>query len=162
MKMRILYVEDDPTGREVAMFSLRKAGYDVTFASDGQEALSCFSPQKFDLVITDIRMPGVSGIELVRNIHAMAPNLPCIVVTAYGGMQTAFEAMKEGACYFLSKPFGRDQLLLAVGDSLDRSSVADDLEGLGISAKEVEKRIVCVFPECGGSLQLREARPDSN
>ncbi len=72
MRRRILYVEDDPTGREVALFNLRRAGYDVTPASDGQEALSCFSLEKFDLVITDIRMPGISGLELVRRKWGVA------------------------------------------------------------------------------------------
>ncbi len=153
---RILYVEDDPVGREVALFNLRKAGYDVTPASDGQEALYVFSPEKFELIITDIRMPGMSGTELVRRIRALAPHMPCIVVTACGDMATAIDAMKEGACYFIAKPFDRDQLLLAVGKSLDPGLLADELQGLDIPASEVEKGIVCVFPECGGSLRISE------
>lgn len=153
---RILYVEDDPAAREVALFNLRKAGYDVTPSSDGQEAVSHFSPEKFDLIVTDVRMPGMSGIELVRRIRAMASNMPCIVVTAYGDMATAIDAMKEGACYFIAKPFDRDQLLLAVGKSLDPEPLADELRGLDIPSGEVEKGIVCVFPECVGSLRIRK------
>lgn len=153
---RILYVEDDPAVREVSLFNLRKVGYDVTPASDGQDAVSRFSPEKFDLVITDVRMPGMSGIELVRRIRAVAPNMPCIVVTAFGDMATAIDAMKEGACYFIAKPFNRDQLLFAVGKSLDTEPLADELRGLDIPASDVEKGIVCVFPEYGGSLRIRE------
>ena len=155
MSRRILYVEDDPTGREVALFNLRKAGYDVTPASDGQEALSRFSLEKFDLVITDVRMPGLSGLELVRRIHTMVPCLPIIVVTAFGGMETAVEAMRGGACYFIAKPFDRTHLQLAVEKVLGRRFLADEAEALQVPVSEVERGIVCVFPNRGGSLLLR-------
>lgn len=162
MSRRILYVEDNPAGMEIALFNLRKAGYDVTPASNGQEALSRFSPEKFDLIITDIRMPGISGIELVRRIRAIAPDMPCIVVTAFGDMATAVEAMKEGVCYFIVKPFDRDELVLAIGKSLKGRIHADEAHGLDISARELEKAIVCVFPERGGSLRLGIQNPPEN
>lgn len=155
MSRRILYVEDDPTGREVALFNLRRAGYDVTPASDGQEALSRFSLEKFDLVITDIRMPGLSGLELVRRIHRMVPCLPIIVVTAFGGMETAVEAMRGGACYFLAKPFDRAHLQLAVEKVLGGRFLSDEAEALQVPVSEVERGIVCVFPNRGGSLLLQ-------
>ncbi|HEX8042396.1 response regulator [Candidatus Deferrimicrobium sp.] len=158
MRRRILYVEDDPTGREVALFNLRRAGYDVTLASDGQEALSRFSLEKFDLLITDIRMPGLSGLELVRRIHRMVPRLPIIVVTAFGGMETALEAMREGACYFLAKPFDRAHLHLAVEKVLGGRFLADEAEGLKVPVSEIERGIVCVFPDRGGSLLLQSGR----
>jgi len=155
MRRRILYVEDDPTGREVAVHNLQKAGYDVTPTSDGQEALSRFSLEKFDLVITDIRMPGLSGLELVRRIHRMVPCLPVIVVTAFGGMETAVEAMRGGACYFIAKPFDRAHLQLAVEKVLRGRFLADEAEALQVPVNEVERGIVCVFPNRGGSLLLQ-------
>lgn len=158
MRRRILYVEDDPTGREVALFNLRRAGYDVTPTSDGQEALSRFSLEKFDLVITDVRMPGLSGLELVRRIHRMVPCLPIIVVTAFGEMETAVEAMRGGACYFLAKPFDRAHLQLAVEKVLGGRFLADEAEALQVPASEVERGIVCVFPNRGGSLSLQSGR----
>ena len=158
MRRRILYVEDDPTGREVALFNLRRAGYDVIPASDGQEALSRFSLEKFDLVITDVRMPGLSGLELVRRIHRMVPCLPIIVVTAFGGMETAVEAMRGGACYFLAKPFDRAHLQLAIEKVLGGGFLADEAEALQVPASEVERGIVCVFPNRGGSLSLQSGR----
>jgi DNA-binding NtrC family response regulator len=159
MRRRILYVEDDPTGREVAVYNLQKAGYDVTPASDGQEALSRFPLEKFDLVITDIRMPGLSGLELVRRIHRMVPCLPVIVVTAFGGMETAVEAMRGGACYFIAKPFGRAHLQLAVEKVLGGRFLADEAEALQVPVSEVERGIVCVFPNHGGSLLLQSGHP---
>ena len=62
MKGRILFIDDDKAGREIALFNLRGAGYEVIAASDGQEGISLFSPEMFDVVITDVKMPGLSGI----------------------------------------------------------------------------------------------------
>src|SRR3989304_4590686 len=79
-------------GRGVAMFNLLRAGYETVSAESGSEALSLFFRGDFDLVITDVRMPGLSGIELLRRIRKMAPDLPAIVITAFGDMETAMEA----------------------------------------------------------------------
>lgn len=155
MSRRILYVEDNPAGREITLFNLRRAGYDVTPASNSQEALAHFSLEKFDLVITDIRMPGLSGLELVRQIHGMAPCLPIIVVTAFGDMETAVEAMRGGACYFIAKPFDRAHLLVAVEKVLGGRFLADEAEAHQVPASEVKRGIVCVFPNRGGSLWLQ-------
>ena len=92
---RILFIDDDRAGREVALFNLRKAGYKVTAASDGVEGLSLFSPEKFDLVITDVKMPGISGIEVLRRIREQDSDVPVLVITAFGNVETAVEAMKE-------------------------------------------------------------------
>ncbi|HSL98739.1 MAG TPA: response regulator, partial [Candidatus Limnocylindria bacterium] len=104
---RILFIDDDRAGREVALFNLRKAGYRVEAASDGAEGLAAFSPEKFDLVITDVKMPGISGIEVLRRIRTQAKDIPVLVITAFGNVETAVEAMKEGAYDFIGKPFHR-------------------------------------------------------
>src|SRR4030066_173297 len=70
MERRVLFIDDDRAGREVALFNLRKAGYKVEAASDGTEGLALFSQGKFDLVITDLKMPGISGMEGLRRIRA--------------------------------------------------------------------------------------------
>ena len=155
MTAKILLVDDDKSVREVGLFNLRRAGYETVPAEGGLEALSLFSREDFDLVITDVKMPGISGIELVRRIHAMAPCLPIIVITAFGGMETALEAMREGACYFIAKPFGRAHLQLAVEKALGRRCLADEAEALQVPLSEVERGIVCVFPNRGGSLLLQ-------
>ena len=115
MAGRILFIDDDRAGREVALFNLRKAGYEVVAASDGQEGIAAFSPEKFDLVVTDVKMPGISGIDVLRRVRSHAPDVPVLVITAFGNVETAVEAMKEGAYDFIGKPFHRDQLLLSVG-----------------------------------------------
>ena len=154
MAVRILFIDDDRAGTEVSLCNLRKAGYEVTPASDGREALALFETGKFDLVITDVKMPGISGIEVLRRIRKMDPGVPMFVITAFGKMETAVKAMQEGACYFLGKPFGRDQLLLVVERVLQRNGMADEARELSVPDGEVERGIVCVFPRPGGSLRL--------
>jgi DNA-binding NtrC family response regulator len=139
---RILFIDDDKAGREVALFNLRRAGYEITSAEDGQEGLSLFSPEKFDLVITDVKMPGISGIEVLRRIKKQAPEIPVLVITAFGNVETAVEAMKNGAYDFIGKPFQRDQLLLSVERALERRHLATEVRELRIRASGVEREIV--------------------
>src|SRR5512134_475012 len=146
MAGRILFIDDDRAGREVALFNLRKAGYEVTAASDGQEGLAAFSPDRFDLVVTDVKMPGISGIEVLRRIRAQAPNVPVLVITAFGNVDTAVEAMKEGAYDFIGKPFHRDQLLLSVSKAFERRRLAAEVRDLRIRAGGVEREIVGASP----------------
>jgi two-component system NtrC family response regulator len=146
MTGRILFIDDDRAGREVALFNLRKAGYEVTAASDGQEGLGAFSPEKFDLVITDVKMPGLSGIDVLRRIRAQSPDVPVLVITAFGNVETAVEAMKEGAYDFIGKPFHRDQLLLSVGKAFERRRLAEEVRELRIRAGGVEREIISVSP----------------
>ncbi len=144
MAGRILFIDDDLAGREVALFNLRKAGYEVSAASDGREGLAVFSPDKFDLVVTDVKMPGISGIEVLRKVRAQAPDVPVLVITAFGSVETAVEAMKEGAYDFIGKPFHRDQLLLSVGKAFERRRLAAEVRNLRIRAGGVERDIVSV------------------
>ncbi|MGA6993915.1 MAG: sigma-54 dependent transcriptional regulator [Candidatus Deferrimicrobiaceae bacterium] len=141
---RVLFIDDDRAGREVALFNLRKAGYKVETASDGAEGLASFSPEKFDLVITDVKMPGISGIEVLRRIRTQAKDIPVLVITAFGNVETAVEAMKEGAYDFIGKPFHRDQLLLAVEKALERKRLNAEVRDLRIRATGVERDIVSV------------------
>jgi len=153
---RILFIDDDRAGREVALFNLRKAGYEVAAASDGQEGLAAFSPEKFDLVVTDVKMPGVSGIEVLRRIRALAPDVPVLVITAFGNVETAVEAMKEGAYDFIGKPFHRDQLLLSVGKAFERRRLAAEVRDLRIRASGVAREIVSVSAAMRRVLEIAD------
>ena len=144
MPGRILFIDDDPSGREVALFNLRKAGYEVTAAGDGAGGLSAFAAAPFDVVITDLKMPGIPGMEVLRKIRAGSPDVPVLVITAFGNVETAVAAMKEGAYDFIGKPFHRDQLLLAVEKALDRRRLATEVRDLRIRASGVGREIVAV------------------
>jgi len=141
---RILFIDDDWAGREVALFNLRKAGYKVEAASDGTEGLAIFSQGKFDLVITDLKMPGIPGMEVLRKVRAGSPDVPVLVITAFGNVETAVAAMKEGAYDFIGKPFHRDQLLLAVSKALDRRRLATEVRDLRIRVAGVGRDVVSV------------------
>ena len=140
----------------MALFNLRKAGYEVTAAEDGAEGLSAFAASPFDLVITDLKMPGIPGMEVLRKIHAGSPDVPVLVITAFGNVETAVAAMKEGAYDFIGKPFHRDQLLLAVGKALDRRRLADEVRDLRIRASGVGRDVVSVSAAMRRLLELSD------
>jgi two-component system NtrC family response regulator len=156
MAGRILFIDDDRAGREVALFNLRKAGYEVVAASDGQEGLAAFSPERFDLVVTDVKMPGISGIDVLRRVRSQAPDVPVLVITAFGNVETAVEAMKEGAYDFIGKPFHRDQLLLSVGKAFERRRLAAEVHDLRIRASGVEREIVGASPAMKQVLSIAD------
>lgn len=143
---RILFVEDDPAGRELGLFNLQKAGYQADGAPDGAEGLRLFDANDFDLVITDLKMPGVSGLDVLREVKKHKPAVPVIVVTAYGNVERAVEAMRLGAFDFIGKPFSRDHLLLAVEKALESSALRREVKALRIKAKGVERPLVFTSP----------------
>ena len=108
---RILVVDDEPTQLELVGGFLAKRGFEVSLASDGQEALKRFSRESFDLVLTDQKMPGLSGLELIEALRTQNPEVPVIVMTAYGTIETAVAAIKAGAADYLTKPLNLDELL---------------------------------------------------
>jgi two-component system NtrC family response regulator len=153
---RILFIDDDRAGREVALFNLRKAGHDVMAASNGQEGLALFSAGRFELVVTDVKMPGISGIDVLKRIHKLAPELPVLVITAFGNVETAVEAMKEGAYDFIGKPFHRDQLLLAVEKALERQRLREEVRDLRIRTSGVAREILCVSSAMKRVLEITD------
>ncbi len=138
----ILFIEDDDSGRELGLFNLRKAGYAVEGAADGDAGLARFAPERHALVITDVKMPGVGGLEVLRRIKERSPETPVLVITAYGDIDLAVSAMKAGAFDFLGKPFHRDHLLLTVHKALERRRMGQEIERLRRQAAGVERPIV--------------------
>lgn len=114
----ILLIDDDQSLRRVTEFTLHEAGYRVLTAADGNEGLRLFGREEPALVITDIQMPGLSGYEVLKQIKERTPAALIIVITAYGTVEKAVEAMKLGAYDYLTKPFSRDELTLTVGKAL--------------------------------------------
>jgi len=114
----ILLADDDDSLRRVLEFQLREGGYEVLSVPDGLEALDVFTGREVDCLITDLRMPGLSGLELLRRVGAINNETPVIVITAYGDVETAVEAMRAGAFDYVTKPFNRDQLLMTVEKAL--------------------------------------------
>jgi len=144
MHGRILFVDDDEAGRELSRYNLEQAGHTVDVAEDGIVALERFSPDTHDVVVTDLRMPRVGGMELLRELRTRAPDVPVIVITAHGNVETAVEAMKAGAHDFIEKPFSRDVLLLTVERALEHRRLKRENRALRIRAAGVEREILAV------------------
>jgi len=114
MPVRILLADDDPALRRVLQFKLRKQGYDVTAVEDGAKALDVLKEKSFDLLLSDMMMPGLTGIELLEQALPLRPELEVILITAFAEVSQAVQAVKLGAFDYLTKPFEDDQLFLAI------------------------------------------------
>jgi len=114
----VLVVDDEPSIRKVLAAQLRKDGHEVHTADDGDDAVSRLSEADVDVVITDLRMPGMDGMGLLRWIQDTQPNLPVVVLTAHGSIDTAVDALKRGAFDFLTKPFDQAELASVVNKAL--------------------------------------------
>ncbi|MCW5976646.1 MAG: sigma-54-dependent Fis family transcriptional regulator [Bryobacteraceae bacterium] len=127
---RILVVDDEANLRRVTQLKLQQAGYDVTTAGGGEEALELLSRSAQDLVVTDLKMPGVSGIDLLRRVKEDYPEIIVIVVTAFGTIESAVEAMKLGAYDYIIKPVHADALKLVVSRALEHHSLREEVHRL--------------------------------
>jgi nitrogen regulation protein NR(I) len=121
MRTRLLLIEDDLTLARSFERVLKSEGYEVDLSARGDEGLSLAARQPYDLVITDLKLPGLTGLELVAQLHQAKPRLPIILMTAHGTTQTAIEATKFGACEYLVKPFQVEQLIHLVAATVRQS-----------------------------------------
>ncbi len=120
MSTSILVVEDDRVQREIIADILEQAGYDQRSCADGAAALETLGERDFDVLLTDMRMPGMDGLELLRQAKRQHPDLDVIVMTAHATIKTAVAAIKEGAADYLEKPFDKDELLLVAARTCER------------------------------------------
>jgi two-component system, NtrC family, response regulator PilR len=123
----ILIIEDEKSMREVLRILLEEEGYELTAAADGREGIECIRNNIFDLVITDIKMPGADGFEVLRTIKEVAPDTVVIMVTAFGTTESAIEAMKSGAYDYINKPFKIDEIRLIVRKALEKKKLREEL-----------------------------------
>jgi len=119
---RILLVDDEPSILSVLTTLLKAENYEVVPVLGGEKARDVMRNEKFDLLISDIRMSPVNGMELLKQAHDECPQMPVIMLTAYGSVETAIEALKLGAFDYVTKPFKVDELLITVQRALDYSS----------------------------------------
>src|SRR6478609_609952 len=115
---QILVVDDEPNLRRVLSAQLERDGYDVHTAEDGEQALSILKEHHIDLVITDLRMPRIDGMELLRRTQKMDADLPVVMITAHGTVDNAVEALKTGAFDYLTKPFDQVEVRTIVAKAL--------------------------------------------
>jgi DNA-binding NtrC family response regulator len=112
--VHVLLIDDDQGTMDLLREVLQKEGYAIDETKTGQEALARARAVPFDVVLADLRLPDLDGIEVLRTLHALDPELPVIVMTAFGSMETAVEAIRDGAYDYISKPFNLTEVRLRV------------------------------------------------
>jgi two-component system response regulator AtoC len=159
----ILVVDDDPAMRHLLSVILTDHGWEARAVATAQDALKELEARDFDLVLTDVRMPGMDGLALLREIQRLRPELTVIVMSAYGAQDAALEAMKAGAYDYLSKPFKRDEVVLVLRKAEERERLArenrrlrtelaggygpSNLVGASVAMQEVLRQLRKVAPQ---------------
>jgi two-component system, NtrC family, response regulator HydG len=158
MPDRILVVDDDSAMRRSLAIMLRREGYAVSEEAEGRAAVDIVGREPVDLVVTDLRMNGISGLDLLRQVKHTTPDVEVIVMTAYGTIEAAVEAMRHGAFDFITKPFEMEPALLRVRNALERRKLksevhrlrAEAANGFGLEAivgeSDAIRRILAVVP----------------
>ena len=126
MKANILIIDDDTSLRRVLEYNLQEEGYAVQAASSGEEGLYLFGKSRPNLVITDMKMSGMDGLMVLKAIKERSPETLVVIITAFGTVDVAVEAMKAGAYDYITKPFNRDDLRLTVGKALQFSGLTEE------------------------------------
>jgi two-component system nitrogen regulation response regulator GlnG len=134
---RILIADDEDSLRWVLEKGFRGAGYQVTAVKDGTAALREVESGPFDLILLDIRMPGIDGLSLLKQVRAGRPDAQVVIMTAHGTMETAVAAMQDGAYDYLAKPFDLDEALLLAERALTARRLTQEVTALRSGLKEV-------------------------
>jgi len=134
--MRVLIVDDEEVLRDVLDAVLRREGFDVVCAVSGEEALNMLESEDIDLVILDVMLPGISGIDTMRAIRIANPHLPVIIITAFSSIDGAIDAMKQGAFHYIPKPFKNEEVVLTVNKALEQRRLSNENERLKAELSE--------------------------
>lgn len=136
--IRILIVDDEEAMRESLAAWLNKAGYEVGVAAGGQEALDILGRDAYDLLLVDIKMPGMDGLELLEHIKTDHPDILVVMITAYGSIESAVTSMKKGASDYLLKPFDPEQLIILIEKMAQHKALREENERLRTRLAEWE------------------------
>jgi two-component system nitrogen regulation response regulator NtrX len=151
----VLVVDDEPGIRELVGQILGDEGYLVTAVSSGEEALSALARDIFDLVLLDVRLPGMDGLEVLRQLKGAGHRVPVIMISGHATVEQAAQAVKEGAADFLEKPLGLERVLLTVANVLERARLAErlqeeeeevELTGVSPAICELRRQILLAAP----------------
>jgi two-component system NtrC family response regulator len=132
----ILVVDDDESVRRMVQLQLEEVGYQVLTASGALEGLALVEEHGPALVITDLKMPGTSGMDILKKVHAEHPETTVVMITAFGTIETAVEAMKSGAYDYVTKPIDFDELILIVNRALEHQRLVEEVRTLRTALDE--------------------------
>ena len=122
----VLAVDDDPLVRDMVAALFDEAGFEATVVDSAADALACVEERDFDVVLTDLQMPEMDGLALLAKLRQMRPDTPVVLMTAFGSIETAVEAMRSGALDFVTKPFQSDALLVALERAFERRELEEE------------------------------------
>jgi len=135
-KQNIFFVDDEPTVRKAVAMTLERLGYNVTCFPNANDCLENLQKQNCDLLITDVKMPGMDGIELVQKTKQLKPWLPVLIITGYGDIPMAVRAVKAGALDFIEKPLKSKTLADAINTTLRQNSFTSLIKGKALTKTE--------------------------
>ncbi len=160
----ILAIDDEKNIRHLLRNELTLEGFDVTTAKSGEEGLKLLKDKRFDVVLLDIKLPRMNGIEVLRNLKQKSPNTEVIMITGYGDIQTAVESMKLGARDYITKPFKLSELLALVNDVATENVARKDLRGqlAGASAHGSPRSVGCPSQEMKQVYDLADRVADTD
>jgi nitrogen regulation protein NR(I) len=160
-KKQVLIVDDEPNLRKILAAQLSRDGYDVMTAEDGEQGLSMLREHHIDLVVTDLKMPKVDGMTLLREALREDPELPVVMITAHGTVDTAVEALKTGAFDYLTKPFDKDEVRQIVAKALKTRQLAGEEATRTAPATSARFGIIGSSPELMGVYSVLERVADT-
>ncbi len=155
-KVSILVADDEESLRLVLQTVLEKAGYDVDVVDNGLDAVNKVRETSYDVVLLDVRMPQMDGLQAFYQMQGFAPELPVILMTAFGSAQIAVEAMKSGAFDYITKPFDVDEVKILVGRALHMRSLAREVEYLKREVKTLSQEAVGPYQLIGESSRVQD------
>jgi len=137
--LNVLVVDDDPSIRNMLSIVLKKENYNVYMAESGEKALENIRKNKIDMVISDIKMPGMSGIELLGRIKKIRKDIPVLMITAYTSTDDAIEAMKLGAEDYVSKPFNLEELKIVISKAFNKKNLENEIIDLRSKVRDINE-----------------------
>ena len=139
--MKILIVDDDKNLLSVLKTILAEENHDISTSSDGQTAIDLFRKTKFDLVITDLMMPGTNGLEVLREVRKIDPDILVILITGFASLETAVQAIREGAYDYITKPFKLDEIKIIVNNAREKILLMRENKNLILELQEAYKQL---------------------
>jgi DNA-binding NtrC family response regulator len=136
----ILVIDDEDSIRDYLSMMLEREGYGVRASADGRKALKLYAQEAFDVVITDIQLPGIDGIEVLKTLRERDPTIPVVIVTGHASQESAIEALNLGAFYYLLKPVSNDELKQVVRNALEVRKLRDENAVLGRAISVSDER----------------------
>lgn len=158
-KNRILIVDDEPNIRKILQASFERANYSATVAESGEAALLALENVKYDLVLTDVFMPGMTGLELLEAVRKRWPSLPVVILTAFGTIPQAVDAVRAGAADYVTKPFDLEQLKKTVAFWVNSSKL--QANSSSVERTNLGKSLIAESPQMRSVLDLVSRVADS-